>query len=104
MRKLAKLGLYALPVLILVALRFGFATPTEIAVMAVLYALLASLFLYRDMSWARFRKAMIDAGIAIGMVMMAIMGSAVASWILTYDEVPQRFAEWAPARCTSPGW
>ena len=28
-----------LPVLILVALRFGFATPTEIAVMAVLYAL-----------------------------------------------------------------
>ena len=32
-----------LPVLILVALRFGFATPTEIAVMAVLYALVASL-------------------------------------------------------------
>jgi TRAP-type C4-dicarboxylate transport system permease large subunit len=38
-------------VLILVALRFGFATPTEIAVMAVLYALLMGLFLYRDMSW-----------------------------------------------------
>ena len=91
-----------LPVLILVALRFGFATPTEIAVMAVLYALVASLFLYRDMSWRRFHKAMIDAGIATGIVMMVIMGSAAASWILTYDQVPQRFAEWVSTTLREP--
>ncbi|NOG69086.1 TRAP transporter large permease [Roseicella sp. DB1501] len=105
--RLLRLGLYALPalilpVLILVALRFGFATPTEIAVMAVLYALVASLALYRDMSWARFRKAMIDAGIATGIVMMVIMGSAAASWILTYDEVPQRFADWVSTTLHAP--
>ncbi|MCQ4160985.1 TRAP transporter large permease subunit [Roseomonas sp. GC11] len=105
--RLLRLGILALPalilpVLILVALRFGFATPTEIAVMAVLYALAASLFLYRDMSWARFRKAMIDAGIATGIVMLVIMGSAVASWILTYDQVPQRFAEWISSTLQSP--
>jgi tripartite ATP-independent transporter DctM subunit len=92
----------ALPVLILVALRFGFATPTEIAVMAVLYALAMGLFLYRDMSWARFHKAMIDAGVATGIVMMVIMGSAAASWILTYDQVPQRFAEWVSATLREP--
>jgi tripartite ATP-independent transporter DctM subunit len=85
-RKVARLAFLAmpalaLPVLILVALRFGFATPTEIAVMAVLYALVMSLFLYRDMSVRRFRKAMIDAGVATGIVMMVIMGSAAASWI-----------------------
>lgn len=107
MRKVARLAFYALPalilpVLILVALRFGFATPTEIAVMAVLYALAASLFLYRDMSWARFRKAMVDAGIATGIVMMVIMGSAAASWILTYDQVPQRFAEWVSTTLQHP--
>ncbi|MFC7478446.1 TRAP transporter large permease [Dankookia sp. GCM10030260] len=106
-RKVGKLAFYALPalilpVLILVALRFGFATPTEIAVMAVLYALVASIFLYRDMSWTRFRKAMIDAGIATGIVMMVIMGSAAASWILTYDQVPQRFAEWVSATLREP--
>ncbi|RAI59601.1 TRAP transporter large permease [Roseicella frigidaeris] len=105
--RLLRLGLYALPalilpVLILVALRFGFATPTEIAVMAVLYALVASLALYRDMTWARFRKAMIDAGIATGIVMMVIMGSAAASWILTYDEVPQRFADWVSTTLHAP--
>lgn len=106
-RRTLRLGFYALPalilpVLILLALRFGFATPTEIAVMAVLYALAASAFLYRDMSWARFRKAMVDAGIATGIVMMVIMGSAAASWILTYDQVPQRFAEWVSTTLVEP--
>ncbi|WP_203072050.1 TRAP transporter large permease [Falsiroseomonas ponticola] len=106
-RRTLRLGFLALPalilpVLILVALRFGFATPTEIAVMAVLYALAASLFLYRDMSWRRFRKAVIDAGIATGIVMMVIMGSAAASWILTFDQVPQRFAEWVSATLKDP--
>ena len=106
-RRLARLAALALPalilpVVILVALRFGLATPTEIAVMAVLYALLMGLFLYRDMSWGRFRKAMIDAGVATGIVMMVIMGSAAASWILTYDQVPQRVAEWISATLHEP--
>ena len=102
--RLAGLALPALilPVLILIALRFGFATPTEIAVMAVLYALLASALLYRDLTWGRFYKAMIDAGVATGIVMMVIMGSAAASWILTYDQVPQRFAEWISTTLHEP--
>jgi tripartite ATP-independent transporter DctM subunit len=105
--RLTKLGLLAmpalvLPVLILVGLRMGFATPTEIAVMAVLYAMAAGLFLYRDLTWQRFCKAFIDAGVATGIVMLVIMGSAVASWILTYDQVPQRFAAWIAATLHEP--
>jgi tripartite ATP-independent transporter DctM subunit len=105
--RLAKLGMLALPalilpVLILVGLRMGFATPTEIAVMAVLYAMAAGVFLYRDLTWSRFCKAFIDAGIATGIVMLVIMGSAVASWILTYDQVPQRFAAWIAETLREP--
>jgi tripartite ATP-independent transporter DctM subunit len=84
----------ALPVLILVGLRFGFATPTEMAVLSVIYSLLLSLLLYRDLNWARFRDAMVESGIATGVVMLVIMGSAVVGWILTFDQVPTRFAEW----------
>jgi len=91
-----------LPVLILLGLRFGFATPTEIAVMAVLYAMAASLVIYRDLTWRRFVKAFIDAGIATGIVMLVIMGSAVASWLLTYDQVPQRFAVWIAESIRNP--
>ena len=84
----------ALPILIMVGLRFGFATPTEMAVLSVIYSLLLSMFLYRDLSWARFYESMIEAGIATGVVMLVIMGSAVVGWILTFDQVPTRFAEW----------
>jgi tripartite ATP-independent transporter DctM subunit len=107
MRRVARLAFLAtpalvLPILILLSLRFGLATPTEIAVMAVLYSLIASIVIYRDMSWTRFRRAMIDAGIATGIVMLVIMGSAAASWILTFDQIPQRFAEWVSANLHQP--
>ena len=91
-----------LPVLILLGLRFGFATPTEIALMAELYAMAASLVIYRDLTWRRFIKAFIDAGIATGIVMLVIMGSAVASWLLTYDQVPLRFAGWIAETLKNP--
>jgi tripartite ATP-independent transporter DctM subunit len=91
-----------MPVIILLGLRFGIATPTEIAVLAVLYALVLSLVLYRDMSFERFRASMIEAGIATGVVMLVIMGSAIVGWILTFDQVPQRFAEWVGATISNP--
>ncbi|SCM76547.1 conserved membrane hypothetical protein [uncultured Pleomorphomonas sp.] len=83
-----------MPVMILTLLRFGFATPTEVSVIAVLYALLAGIFVYRDMTLRRFLQAMIAAGIATGVVMLVIMGSAAVGWLLTYAQAPQQFAAW----------
>ena len=40
-----------LPVLIIVFLRFGIATPTEVAVLSTLYAGLVSALIYRDLGW-----------------------------------------------------
>ncbi|HEV7336558.1 MAG TPA: TRAP transporter large permease subunit [Bosea sp. (in: a-proteobacteria)] len=91
-----------MPVFILLGLRFGIATPTEIAVLAVLYALVLSAVLYRDMNWRRFRTSMVEAGVATGVVMLVIMGSAIVGWILTFDQVPQRFAEWVSATISNP--
>lgn len=106
-RKVGKLFVEALPalampIMILVLLRFGIATPTEVSVMAVLYALLAGLFIYRDMTASRFLDALIAAGVATGVVMLVIMGSAVVGWLMTYAQVPQRFAAWALATLKDP--
>jgi tripartite ATP-independent transporter DctM subunit len=84
-----------MPVMILGFLRFGIATPTEVSVMACVYAILAGLLIYRDMTFKRFWNAMVGAGLATGVVMLIIMASAVFGWILTYDQMPQRFATWA---------
>jgi tripartite ATP-independent transporter DctM subunit len=92
----------AMPILILVLLRFGIATPTEVSVLAVLYALAAGVFLYRDMTLARFGQALVAAGIATGVVMLVIMGSSVVGWIMTYAQVPQRFADWCLGALKDP--
>ncbi|MBC7802193.1 MAG: TRAP transporter large permease subunit, partial [Gemmatimonadaceae bacterium] len=91
-----------MPVLILAGLRFGLATPTEISVIAVLYAMLMGAVLYRDLTWGRFRRAMLEAGVATGIVLLVIMGSAAVGWVLTFDQVPQRFAAWAAGTLRDP--
>ncbi len=45
-----------LPVLIIVFLRFGIATPTEVAVLSTLYAGAVSALLYRDLSLKRLQR------------------------------------------------
>ena len=91
-----------MPFMIIVLLRFGFATPTEVSVIAVFYALLAGVFIYRDMTVKRFFQALIAAGVATGVVMLVIMGSAVVGWMMTYAQVPQMFAAWALATLKEP--
>jgi tripartite ATP-independent transporter DctM subunit len=102
--KLAVLSSPALlmPILILLGLRFGIATPTEISVLAVVYALGLSALFYRDLTWQRFYHSLIESGIATGVVMLVIMGSAIVGWILTFDQVPTRFAEWVTATISNP--
>ena len=85
----------AMPILILILLRFGIATPTEVSVIAVAYALAAGVLIYRDMTWRRFAHAVIAAGVATGVVMLVIMASAAIGWIMTFVQAPQAFAQWA---------
>lgn len=91
-----------MPIMIVVLLRFGFATPTEVSVLATVYALLVSLIVYRDMTLDRLTHAVLSAGVATGVVMLVIMGSAVIGWLLTYAQVPQIFASWAAETLQAP--
>ena len=91
-----------MPLMIIVLLRFGFATPTEVSVIAVFYALLAGVFIYRDMTVKRFLQALTAAGVATGVVMLVIMGSSVVGWMMTYAQVPQMFAEWCLSTLQAP--
>lgn len=99
-RVVVRHGLYAtpalmMPVLVLIALRFGVLTPTEISTSAVVYALLVSGFFYRDLSWAGVKHSVYAAGIATGVVILLIMASTSVGWILTLEQVPERFLNWA---------
>lgn len=86
-----------LPVLIVVFLRFGIATPTEVAVLSTLYAGAVSAVFYRDLSWTRLHAAVIHAGLATGVVLLVIMASAAIGWLLTFDQMPTGVANWVTA-------
>jgi tripartite ATP-independent transporter DctM subunit len=85
----------AMPVFIVVTLRFGLVTPTEIAVLAVAYALVVSGLVYRDLTWARLRGALVAAATTTGVVMLVIMAAGPAGWIMTFERIPVLFTEWA---------
>ncbi len=104
--QMAMRGLYAmpalmLPVIVLFSLRFGLATPTEISTIAVTYSIIISAVLYRDMSWERIKRSIFFAGTATGVVMLLIMASMVAGWILTLDQIPEQFIAWAQGNFNS---
>lgn len=103
---MARRGLYAapalaMPALVLIALRFGIITPTEVSTSAVIYAMLVSAFVYRDLTWHRIKTSIYSAGVATGVVLLLIMASTAAGWVLTIEEVPQRFLEWAQGNFTT---
>ena len=103
-----KLLMYAspallLPVLIIVFLRFGIATPTEVAILSTLYSGMVSAFLYKDLDLKRLNEAVMHAGLATGVVLLVIMASAAVGWLLTFDQMPNGIVAWARENL-SQGW
>lgn len=79
----------AMPLLILAAIISGAATPTEVSVIGVFYALVVRLC-YRDLTVGGLVKSIVAAGEATGAVMLLIMASSVLGWIITIDQIPSR--------------
>ncbi|MEY4426893.1 MAG: hypothetical protein RL535_1191 [Pseudomonadota bacterium] len=92
-----------LPILIIIFLRFGIATPTEVAILSTLYAGLVSALLYKDLDLKRLNQAVIHAGLATGVVLLVIMASAAIGWLLTFDQMPNGIVQWAKDNI-SQGW
>lgn len=90
-----------LPVMIIIFLRFGVATPTEVSILSTLYSGLVSAVIYRDLGLKRLNNAVIDAGLATGVVLLVIMASAAIGWLLTYDRMPDGIVAWANANLSS---
>jgi TRAP-type transport system large permease protein len=91
-----------LPILIIIFLRFGIATPTEVSILSTLFAGLVSWLVYRDLTMARLHKAVMDAGLSTGVVLLVIMSSAAIGWLLTFDQMPNGIVRWAQDNISSP--
>ncbi|WP_162246649.1 TRAP transporter large permease [Microbacterium sp. Root53] len=82
-----------LPLVILAGIRFGWFTATEAAAVAVVYALLVGLFIYRELTWKKLVHAFAESSIMVGLIMLVLAAAQLYSWALTSGRVPQTVAE-----------
>jgi len=92
----------AMPAFIVVLLRAGIATPTEVSVLAVAYGLLVSSLVYRDLTASRLYDALVHTAVTTGVVMLVIAASNLVGYILTVESVPTAVAQWALETLKSP--
>jgi len=82
----------ALPVIILGGITFGIVTPTEAAVVSVIYSTFISFFIYRTLSFKDMTYILREAAVEIGQISILIASSALFGWILVVEEVPAGLA------------
>lgn len=82
-----------LPLLILGGIRFGWFTATEAAAVAVVYALVVGLVIYRELTWKRLVHAFADSSLMVGLIMLVLAAAQLYSWALTSGNVPQAAAD-----------
>ncbi|SJN11430.1 TRAP-type C4-dicarboxylate transport system, large permease component [Halomonas citrativorans] len=85
----------SLPLLIVVLLRMGIATPTEVSVLAVGYALMLRTVIYRDLTMKSLVVNLLATLVTTGVVMIVISASNLVGYVLAFENIPNRASEWA---------
>ncbi len=87
-------GLAALvmPVMILAAILGGVTTPTEAASIAVFYALVMGVFVYRKVRWRDLEEMLIRTARITGIVFLIIASASILGWWMTFNQLPQAIA------------
>ncbi|SDY64328.1 TRAP transporter large permease [Citreimonas salinaria] len=105
--EIGRIAFYALPALILIVLivggiRFGIFTPTEASVIAVFYALLVGMFVYRSLRLRDLPGIVLRAALTSGAVLLILGAARAFAWVLIIESVPQFLAETIIAWDLSP--
>lgn len=77
-----------MPLIIVGGMVGGVFTPTESAVVAVIYAVFISLSVYRDISLSHLLTVLYETGIQTCLVLFCIATASVFAWLLAYYRVP----------------
>jgi tripartite ATP-independent transporter DctM subunit len=97
-------GLWALlfPVFLLLGLRFGIFTPSEIGAFAVVYAVVIGLFAYRALKRATLKEALEGSLVDVGSVMLLLALSAVFGYGIVFERIPEVISNWMLGLTESP--
>ncbi|WP_019119882.1 TRAP transporter large permease [Brevibacillus massiliensis] len=77
-----------LPIIILGGVMSGVFTPTESAVVAVVYAFILAMFVYRELKWKDLIEVITRSSITSAIILFIISTAAPFGWILTMEKIP----------------
>lgn len=90
------------PVILIAGMLAGFFTPTEIAAVTVLYAILISSLFYRELTWQGVVDAAFETIRASAGILLIVAVAALFGWILSVEQVPQRLTALMLSISTNP--
>jgi C4-dicarboxylate transporter DctM subunit len=95
LKKTFKKAIWALimPLIILGGIFSGYFTPSEAAGVAVIYSMIASMFIYRDLTLKELGKIMLQSGKTSAIIMIIIACSGVFGWALANWRIPEAIAK-----------
>lgn len=82
-----------LPVIILGGVMSGVFTPTESAVVAVVYAFILAVFVYKELSYKELLKVLSNSAINSSIILFIISAATPFGWLLTTQGIPGELAE-----------
>lgn len=87
-------GIFALamPAFVLGSIRFGWATPTEAAVVSAVYALVVGMFVYRELRVRDLYPVFLAAAKMTAVVMFLVAAAGISSWLITQANIPGELA------------
>jgi len=68
---------------------FGWFTATESAAIAVIYAVVLSVFVYREMNLKGLYAALLDTGRLAGVTLFCVGTASAFGWMMAYYQIPQ---------------
>ena len=97
-RDILRAGLHAIlplcmPGILLGGVLSGVTTPTEVAAFAVLFGLVLTMLVYREMTLGSLAKALADTGALTGVLLFIFAAASSFSWTLTVAYLPQRLVD-----------
>lgn len=78
-----------MPVIIFGGILGGVFTPTEAAAVAVVYALVVGVAVYREISLRQLWSILVETGVTTGMVLFLLAVANIFSYLLAVQQVPQ---------------
>jgi tripartite ATP-independent transporter DctM subunit len=90
------------PVALLVGIRGGVFTPSEIGAFAVVYAVIIGVFFHKELTWEGFQEALGEGVIDVGIIMFVILMSGPVGYAIIFEQTPQIMADWMLGLSSNP--